>query len=435
MHTNYAKLAVFTSNKMSYLSINAYMGESMKQILSTLVISLQLLSPAIASDLVVHEWGTFTSFMGSNGELIDGLHHEDEPLPSFVHGLKKEALTRPHAGSNCRVNDKAPCRVIRNLINSHSELFPDAPISSGVTQKMETPVIYFYGNKDTKVNVEINFPQGIITQYYPQASFSYPKLADARELKDSRFVFDLTLLSPEDTQGIPATSANSIWNPARLVPAANVVKTNEGEKEKFIFYRGIGNFPSPLKVTSNLENVLNLENLSKSEVSMAIVLNSDGKVGNSEIVYNLKDKSSVNIPSLYNGIQFNKYILNVKSLIIQALIKKGLFNDEAVAMVDTWEKSYFHTPGIRVLYIVPNDDTEEILPLSIKPTPSEFKRVLVGRIEVMTKSEEEHYLKVIQNNSAPIKPVELFGRFFEPKLRRLEQISPEELKSKIKALL
>jgi hypothetical protein len=410
----------------------------MKRAISILAIYSSLISPVMASSLTVHEWGTFTSFMGSNGELIEGLHHEDEPLPAFVHGLKKQSLLdRGHQPSprRCPINSKVGCSTFDNLVQTHSEIFPEAPISSGITQKMETPVIYFYGDAGKKINVEINFPQGIITQYFPEATFSYPTVNEARELKDSRFVFDVTLLKATDMLNLPVTQKESIWNPARAVPEANTISVNNGEKEKFIFYRGVGNFTSPLKVSSDTDDVLTLDNLSQSNISMAIVLNSNGKFGNIKTIYNLNKQQKLRVPDLGKGMAFDQYIEKTKSVIAEELIKNGLYKDEAVAMVNTWEKSYFHTPGIRVLYIVPSEDTETILPLSVKPAPNELKRVLVGRVEVMTKNEEAAYLKIIGTQAGAINTEDLFGRFFEPKLRRLEQIAPLNLKEKIRALL
>ncbi len=409
----------------------------MKRTISTLAILMNLVSPAMADNLTVHEWGTFTSFMGSNGELIEGMHHEDEPLPSFVYGLKKEAEeTRPGAPvppvCRPRPGTKIDCFTMRSLIETHSEVFPEAPISAGVTQKMETPVIYFYGEQGKKVNVQINFPQGIITQYYPQATSAYPKLHEARELKNGQFVFDVTLLSPNLT-AFPAVAANSIWAPARQVPAANAIKVNNGDQEKFIFYRGIGNFSSPLKVTSEEGYTLKLTNQSQSPISMAIVLNSNGSKGNISMAGALVTSKNVAVPDLNKGMSFDQYVLKAKAAITQALIQNGLYADEAVAMVNTWEKSYFHTPGIRVLYIVPNDETEAILPLQVKPTPNELVRVLVGRVEVMTKDEENSHLATIRANPN-LDRLSVFGRFYESKLRRLEQIAPEDLKATIRNL-
>jgi hypothetical protein len=40
-----------------------------------------------AETLVVHEWGTFTSFQDPDGVTIPGINVDDEPVPPFVHRL------------------------------------------------------------------------------------------------------------------------------------------------------------------------------------------------------------------------------------------------------------------------------------------------------------------------------------------------------------
>ena len=35
---------------------------------------------------------------------------------------------------------------------------------------METPVVYFYTDKETKVSVKVDFPRGWITEWYPFAA-------------------------------------------------------------------------------------------------------------------------------------------------------------------------------------------------------------------------------------------------------------------------
>lgn len=65
----------------------------------------------------------------------------------------------------------------------------------------------------------------------------------------------------------------------------------------------------------------------------------------------------------------------------KALTGAGLFDDEAEAMLETWRDSYFGAPGLRVLYLVPNQWTSYFLPLRIS-APNELTRVLVGRIDL-----------------------------------------------------
>src|SRR5262245_10724332 len=92
-------------------------------------------SPEPPSDLIVHEWGTFLAMSGSDGVSLDGLYHEEHALPGFVHARGRDQLRLPR-----------------------------------VHLKGETPVIYFYTDRPQQVAVDVRFPQGIWTQWYPQAT-------------------------------------------------------------------------------------------------------------------------------------------------------------------------------------------------------------------------------------------------------------------------
>src|ERR1041385_3241629 len=78
--------------------------------------------------LVVHEWGTFLAMSGSDGVTLDGMYHEEHALPSFVHSRSRDQL------------------------HLHTALV-----------KGETPVIYFYTDRDRQVDVRVDFPGGIWT--------------------------------------------------------------------------------------------------------------------------------------------------------------------------------------------------------------------------------------------------------------------------------
>src|SRR5262245_57320648 len=125
----------------------------MRSIKSFLVVLSLTLSQAAQGAFKAHEWGTFTSLVGSNGITQQGLFHEDEPLPSFVHGFgetlvkptpRPTAFPRPCHGKAC----------MPNMFLSQS----------AVTQKMETPVLYFYSDIMRKVSVNVRFPQGVVTE-------------------------------------------------------------------------------------------------------------------------------------------------------------------------------------------------------------------------------------------------------------------------------
>src|SRR5262245_37633967 len=96
--------------------------------------------------LTVHEWGTYTSVQGSNGATLDGMQHEEESLPSFV----QQRSAAPGSGEK------------------GIEALPQA-----VNQKLETPVLYFYGAYG-HVKASVDFPGGIISQWFPAASTYAP---------------------------------------------------------------------------------------------------------------------------------------------------------------------------------------------------------------------------------------------------------------------
>jgi hypothetical protein len=68
---------------------------------------LLTLTPLTAlADFKVHEWGTFTSLLGSNGVSQDGLYHEDEHLPDFVYGFGETRSLIEPIWRHCNEGDK-----------------------------------------------------------------------------------------------------------------------------------------------------------------------------------------------------------------------------------------------------------------------------------------------------------------------------------------
>src|SRR5439155_10368116 len=96
---------------------------------------------------VAHEWGTFTSVQGADGVLLPWNPLESTQLPKFVHDWNKPGLDRRPAGALNR----------------------DTKSVFVTLQRMETPVIYFYSDAERTVDVTVRFPQGLITEWYPQA--------------------------------------------------------------------------------------------------------------------------------------------------------------------------------------------------------------------------------------------------------------------------
>jgi hypothetical protein len=119
------------------------------------------------------------------------------------------------------------------------------------------------------------------------------------------------------------------------------------------------------------------------------------------------------------------YSQDLAKAMVGELDKAGLYHDESIAMVKTWARQWFRTPGVRVLYLAPQAWTDAQIPLTITPQPAEFVRVMVIRVEALTPALEQDDVaavtKLAGNDSARAEGDAHFkslGRFAEPRLRR-----------------
>lgn len=351
---------------------------------------------------IAHEWGTFTSLQGSDGAVVDGMHHEDEHLPPFVHR--------------------------RSFLGPKSfEIVP-----SGVTQKLETPVIYFYTKKAMKVRVEVDFPKGILSEWYPYASdfkpaVPYATQQDPKPPADGFMAWDALLQPGHPASTFPEVSADNIWAPSRQVPDATpvVVKMNSiTQAERFIFYRGLGRFQGSFRVLSSKEGVVTLRNDSDQPIPASFLLWVHEGQGAIVKAGPIPAKQRITVQTPSRVFPMETYIKQATETLALALKADGLTHDEAWSMVNTWRKSYFKTPGLRALYVVPRAWTDALLPIRITPKPDELVRTLVGRVEIFTGAEEQALLAMLKRAADRNETLSMnaFGRFVEPKLRRILQM-------------
>ena len=128
---------------------------------------------------------------------------------------------------------------------------------------------------------------------------------------------------------------------------------------------------------------------------------------------------------------------------VKVLVRNGLYEKEAAAMVATWGDSWFEE-GTRVFYLVPAAVTDTALPLLLEPRPSSIVRVLVARTEILNaerlasvEAEVRGLTAAQMGDASTCEGVRhRLGRFVEPALRRLLETRPDaELQARIRALL
>ena len=372
----------------------------------------------------VHEWGTNTIVVGTDGALQRGLQHEEEDLPGFVYDRRQ---TERVAGDSVPV-------------------------------KMETPVTYFYSEKPLTAQATVRFPKGVLTQWYPRVQSFYPPVLAGRgdPALDRAFQFSSALCREEFTRledgvltwgnveilardaapSMPeAPLARYTWSHARDV-AANAVRVADAsgakQDERFLFYRGLGNAPLAVKITAQPgtpgdDGGLSLKNDDAREsIGAVFVL----RVTADKAAFVVRPAGIAPGATLEESAPpatqpLEAYANDLAKAMVAELDRAGLYHDESIAMVKTWARQWFRTPGVRVLYLAPRAWTDQQIPLDVTPAPVETVRVMVIRVEAVTRREEQIDLAMLAKlGGDPAAKAQAeahftgLGRFEEPRLRR-----------------
>ena len=365
---------------------------------AVLLLAADLASPNVAdpplhpADLTVHEWGTFTSVAGEDGSAIewDTLGCKDD-LPGFVNDFG-------YRGFKWRLRG---------------------------TVRMETPVMYFYSPREVAARVKVAFPQGLITEWYPRADYQVyqtsGKSGPPRRLETNLNGIDTSLRSvtgaiewnhitvqPNTAPALPLENGPSRYYAARETDAAPIAVGDQ--REKFLFYRGVGRFPISLTARMSPEGTILVENRGHDAVPVVLLFeNRGGRIGyrNAGV---LEGAIAIEPPPLDDALP------QLRSELEHALVEQGLFLKEAQAMVETWRDSWFEE-GARLIYIMASSSVDAILPLRVEPAPSQTTRVFVGRIELMTSATTHAVEEALATGDRP--SLDRYRRFLEPILHRI----------------
>lgn len=403
------------------------------------------MAPA-AGKFVVHEWGTFTSFSGSDGVRLEFRPLVDDELPGFV-------SNRVRQGGGMDL------------------LFGKIDISA--LERMETPVTYFYVDRPREVEAKVAFPHGLLTEFYPPVQAMLPafqrnkrpaianssldwgkiRLLPPREfarLRREREEDRVSLLLPAaDLPGFPQGKDKSVSElPPLDLPAVEgdnhyafaretdsaivevVDKHQQKHYEKFLFYRGLGDFPLPLSFSATEPGRFIVKNEGPDAVRDLFLVHIDG----SQVRFQHAPQVAAYSELTIETPESHSTIDELGEEMVQALVAARLYEKEARAMVKTWRSSWFGENGTRLLYLVPERITDELLPLSIEPKPDEQVRVLVGRMELLPPEECQRLLALVSETgsclSIETEPLrsELvrLGRFAEPALKYLARATKDE---------
>ena len=324
------------------------------------------------NSVIAHEWGTFTSVADDGGNPVQWAPLFGAPdLPCFVEHIGTGYLSKWQ---------------ISGLV------------------RMETPVLYFYSQRALTLSVRVDFPRGLITEWYPQASKVTPASPTVVGpiYRNGSIEWDGVSLLPGEQLGFPSTTGRSRYYAARQ---ADSVPLRVGtQQEKLIFYRGVGSFPPPIRPRYGADGKLEIRNAGSEPIPVAILFgNHKGKTGY-QVIRFIKDTVTLDPSALISDLG------QLRHELMADLANFGLYPKEAAAMLETWHDSWFEE-GTRVLYIMPKREVDSVLPLTITPEPQQITRVFVGRVEVLSPAAKQDLQEAVDGGDSS--SLQKFGRFLD----------------------
>ncbi len=403
--------------------------------------ALLLTAGSSRSGYIAHEWGTFTSVAGADGTLLSWNPLESSRLPGFVYDWKKPGLGR-----------------------RTTSLMYLGKAGISTFQRMETPVIYFYSSTPEQVDVTVDFPKGVITEWYPQAvqvgpstipvapsvakldeyahkvgvkpSFSFGSLFSNRTIKESRVRWANVQILPAAAKAksnisFPSDRSGSHYFAARETDAdaiqiSSLSATNPlPEQEKFLFYRGAGSFATPLLTSMSDDGKVKLSNTGKEPLEHLFVLTVEKGKGSFVEIDRLTPGEIKDVETAGEPMASRDLEDRLCQQVAAGLEKEGLYKREATAMVHTWKDSWFAEDGTRVLYVLPRSWTDGILPMKLDPAPRQLVRVMVGRAEILSPSGQQNLKNALVKAKAGdgearaevVQQLKALGRFASPALQ------------------
>ncbi|MBA3700438.1 MAG: hypothetical protein H0W78_16450 [Planctomycetes bacterium] len=413
---------------------------------ATSLLTALLVVPVVsaAEPLVIHEWGTFTSLQDEQGRTIGGLNVDEEFLPPFVHDLYPVMI-----GFN---RDVPTTRTFKGI----------SACNPTVTMRLETPVVYVHlpaGQTAATFDLSATFHGGFLSQFYPLAEPSVngrplrwqdvttTTLIQGKQV--SQTIRELQVLGPGQNgvttwqrwqapvlnakttstltwRGIRAGGAlaapatdSPIWLAPRAVDAANLAVGDE--QERYLFYRGLAHLDAPLVARrsadgQSLRVTPRLGDLDPSTVPQLWLadLRGDGTAAFHTVdvaIHHLRSLDEPAFSDIAATFTANEYSAERLKLLRQelhtALVADGLFADEALALLATWEASYFKAPGQRLFFLVPREWTDRVLPLTTS-IPTVVTRSMMGRIEVVSPAQRQALTTIA---TGPVSTTAWYDRF------------------------
>ena len=293
--------------------------------------------------LIVHEWGVWVRGLTARGrQVVGGPAELVAGLPAFVLRLDRQYVPKRQ---------------------DHS---------------WDKPVLHFYGAEGLRVRVRVGTPLGRPVAYWPRPTL----IEQTRAMSDGRrmMMYSLTDVVALEWSGVlgravparlPAVPPGHWWERVRRVPSLYVRGRDGGER--FLFYEATAT-REPTVTAELRADAMTLRNAHGRHSSAVLVIANDGQSRWAARLASVPAKGEATLAraglSAKDGAE-----AALLALCRAQWTQAGLTEQEAEAIVATWQPDLLRTIGVLVISRMPRDVYDAMFPLAVHPTPKEVVRV------------------------------------------------------------
>src|SRR5205807_1993280 len=143
--------------------------------------------------------------------------------------------------------------------------------------------------RNSTANVKVQFPKGTITEWYPRKLGNSMNSIEWRDIQ----------ITPDVAPDFPSEGRSSHYYAARETDA--IPLQVGGQKEKFLFYRGIGTFPLPISAKMTADDEILVKGPDTDSVEGLILFDNHGGERRYQYIGHLQNEATLSLDSLQNN--------------------------------------------------------------------------------------------------------------------------------------
>jgi hypothetical protein len=257
-------------------------------------------------------------------------------------------------------------------------------------------VLQFQTDEGQTLEMTLQTPLGILTQWWPSANSVAPRLSNRplQVLKDGQLAWTGLELRPKETPEYRSLPADCLFGPLREASRTGLI--GNGVAEAMVFYRGLlDQPPGVVALPGTAPGSLMVRNQSGQALQQVMVLAVHRDKSWWQVIPAMAPGATLEVAAPAHLEKLETMALAASSRWREVVTQAGLDEKNVGSMMALNEQAWFHEEGLRLLYLAPGDLIAKLTPIKFAPEPRSLTRVLVNQVDCPAPWELDHMRELI----------------------------------------